>query len=570
MTHPPIPQKILIVGGVAGGMSAAARLRRLNERAEIVIFERSGYVSFANCGLPYYLGGEITDRSALLLQTPQSLAKRFKLDVRVRHDVTAIDPEAKTVTVQNLDTGDTLTEAYDDLILSVGAKPLRPPLPGLDLPGLFTLRTVEDVDALDAWQATHDVKRVVVLGGGFIGLEVAEQFRHKGLAVTLIDANPQLLRPLDTEMAERVHTEVREQGITLLLNAPVKQVLPADAHTQAGEAAPKAGWVIAGDNPPIAADMVLVGLGVRPDVALAEKAGLSLGQRKGIAVDAHLQTSQPHIWAVGDAIEVTNPLSNEQTLISLGGPANRQGRMVANNIMGMHDTYDGTIGTAVLRVFELTVASTGLNEAQLQAMGLLHEAIHLHPANHASYYPGAEKLALKVLFNPQTGKLYGAQAVGKAGVDKRMDVLATAIKAGFTVRDLAELELCYAPPYGSAKDPINLAGMIGENILDGLLTQVQWHQVNGLDRSTHQLLDVRDDVEREAGTLPDSLHIPLNQLRSRLDELTKDKTLVAYCYSGQRSYFATRLLVQHGFKASNLAGAWATYPQSALKQPALV
>ncbi|MCS6267975.1 MAG: FAD-dependent oxidoreductase [Vampirovibrio sp.] len=552
-------KKIVIVGGVAGGMSAAARLRRLSEKAEIIIFERGGYVSYANCGLPYYLGGEIKDRGNLLLQTPQSLAARFNLDVRVLHEVIDIRAEDKTVVVRSLATQEVFEESYDDLILSVGASPIRPPLKGLDLPGVYSLRSVEDIDALDDWMNMQDVKRVLVAGGGFIGLEVAEQLKHRGLDVTLVDSNPQVLKPLDLEMAVLIQEELESNGVKLLLNAPLKAVHDPQSHQDAEQEAPKVGWVEAGDNALIATDLLILGLGVRPETALAQKAGVALGERRGIKVSPSMETNVPHIYAVGDAIEVLHPISGQQTLIALGGPANRQGRIVANSIMGLQDAYLGTYGTAILRVFELTAASTGLNEAQLQGMFFPYEAIHLHPMQHAGYYPGAEKIALKVLFNPKTGELYGAQAVGKDGVDKRIDVIATAIKARLTIRDLAELELCYAPPFGSAKDAVNLAGMIGENIQDGLLEQVQWHQVANLSKTDTVLLDVRSLAERKKGCIAESVHIPLNELRQRLNELPKDKTLVVYCQSGQRSYFATRLLVQHGFKAKNLSGAYMTY-----------
>jgi NADPH-dependent 2,4-dienoyl-CoA reductase/sulfur reductase-like enzyme/rhodanese-related sulfurtransferase len=552
-------KKIVIVGGVAGGMSAAARLRRLSEKAEIIIFERGGYVSYANCGLPYYLGGEIKDRGNLLLQTPQSLAARFNLDVRVLHEVIDIRAEDKIVVVRSLATQEVFEESYDDLILSVGASPIRPPLKGLDLPGVYSLRSVEDIDALDNWMNTQDVKRVLVAGGGFIGLEVAEQLKHRGLEVTLVDSNPQVLKPLDVEMAVLIQEELESNSVKLLLNASLKAVHDPQSHQDAEQDIPKVGWVKAGENDLIATDLLILGLGVRPETALAQKAGVALGERRGIKVSPSMETNVPHIYAVGDAIEVLHPISGQQTLIALGGPANRQGRIVANAIMGLGDAYLGTYGTAILRVFELTAASTGLNEAQLQGLSFPYEAIHLHPMQHAGYYPGAEKIALKVLFNPKTAELYGAQAVGKDGVDKRIDVIATAIKARLTIRDLAELELCYAPPFGSAKDAVNLAGMIGENIQDGLLEQVQWHQVANLSKTDTVLLDVRSLAERQKGCIAGSVHIPLNELRQRLNELPKDKTLVVYCQSGQRSYFATRLLVQEGFNAKNLSGAYMTY-----------
>ena len=561
------PKKIVIISGVAGGMSAAARLRRLSETAEIVIFERSGYVSYANCGLPYYLGGEIKTREALLLQTPDSLQKRFRLDVRVQHEVTAINPEQKTVTVRDMRTNQSVEESYDELILAVGAAPIRPRLAGLERDGVFTLRSIEDLDQIDGWMHTQKPKQAVVVGGGFIGLEVAEQLKHKGLSVTLVDSGNQVLKPLDADMVAWVHEELTQNGITLKLNATLSEIASPEAHpVEAGSAPPKVGWVKAGEGNPLPADLVIMGLGVRPEIGLAQQAGLTIGQRNGIQVNPQLQTSHPHIWAVGDAIEVTNPISQQETLIALGGPANRQGRIVANNIMGLTDAYNGTLGTAIIRVFGLTAASTGLNEGQLKQLNKPYEAIFLHPSHHASYYPGACRISLKVLFHPTTGVLYGAQAVGKEGVDKRMDVLATALKAGMTVRDLAELELSYSPPFGSAKDPINLAGMMGENVLDGLMTQAQWHEVGQNNLATtqqaFQLLDVRQPEEHAKGSIPDSINIPLDQLRQRLSELSKQTPVIAYCQSGQRSYFATRVLNQQGFKAKNLSGAYLTWHQA--------
>lgn len=554
-------KRVVIIGGVAGGMSAAARLRRLSEELDIIVLERSGYVSFANCGLPYYLGREIPDREDLLLQTPESLRERFRLDVRVRHEVRAIDPTSQTVTVQPLEGNQAAYSLpYDDLILSVGASPIKPAsIPGIDLPGLFTLRNIEDTDALDQWIETHTPRRAVIAGGGFIGLEVAEQFHRRGMEVTVVDAAPHVLAPLDVEMARRVEAELRANSVRLFTEAPIKAFQSPDTTQTGNEAKPLAAWVEAGTNAPMAADVVLVGLGVRPDIPLAKAAKLKLGDRGGIWVNDQLQTSQPHIWAVGDAIEVHNPILESSSLIALGGPANRQGRLVANNIMGAQDRYEGTLGTATLRVFSLTVASTGANERQLRSANKPFEVVHLHPKHHAGYYPGAEAIHMKVLFEPETGRLLGAQAVGKAGVDKRIDVIATAIKGKLSIRDLAELELCYAPPIGSAKDPVNLAGMMGENILDDLLEQAQWHELEALEPASTLLIDVREGSELEGGTLPNSLHIPLGSLRDRLGELPKEKTIVVYCQSGQRSYFASRVLKQAGFQVKNLSGAYLTW-----------
>ena len=552
------PKRLVIVGGVAGGMSAAARARRLSEESEIIIIERSGYVSYANCGLPYYLGREISEQSDLLLQTPASLKARFNLDVRVNQEVIDIDTQAKVVTVKDLKTSATYQEDYDDLILSVGAAPLRPAVPGIDLPGLFVLRSIEDTQAIERWISSQAPTRVVMAGGGFIGLEAAEQLANRGFDVTLVDSKEQVLTPIDTEMAELVHEELRKHGVRLVLGAAIKSFQPPETLVM-NQPRPQSCWVTAGDNKPIPADMVILGLGVRPEVTLAHKANIAIGQRGGITVNKYLQTSADGVWAVGDAIEVQHPLNKEYTLIALGGPANRQGRIVADNIFGGNETYNGTIGTAILRVFDLAVATTGLNETQLKLASLPYEAVHIHPSHHAGYYPGAERLDMKVLFHKKTGLLLGAQVVGKEGVDKRIDVIATAIKAGMTVRDLADLELAYAPPFGSAKDPINLAGMAGKNILDGLTEQVQCDEVQSLDASQFCLLDVRSSSERDRGFIPGSIHIPLPELRNHLADLPAGKDIVTYCQSGQRSYFASRLLQQHGLAVKNLSGGFLTW-----------
>lgn len=541
-------KKIVIVGGVAGGMSAAARLRRLDEEAEIVVLERTGYVSFANCGLPYYLGREIPNFEDLVLQTPEALAARFRLDVRVAHEVRGVDPEKKTVTGMNLQTNEGFEFPYDHLILSVGAQPIKPPIPGLDSEGVFTLRNLEDTAAIDRWIEDKNPKTAAVVGGGYIGLEMAEQLHRRGMKVHLIDAAPQTLPPFDAEMAELVHKELEKNGVDLHLASPLDRIEPG-GKGQVG--AVKAGQA------EVHADLVILGLGVRPDIALAKAAGVEVGNR-GIRVDDHMRTNVPNIWAVGDAIEVVNPICGEQVVIALGGPANRQGRIVANNICGGEDRYNGTIGTAILRVFELQAGATGLKEAQLKEAGLKYEAIYLHPKDHAGYYPGATPIALKFLFEPESGKIYGAQAVGQAGVDKRIDVIATAIMAGMTASELADLELAYSPPFGSAKDPINLIGMMAENISAGLLKQIQWHEIPKLDGSSF-LLDVRSAGEVKGGTIEGSVHIPLPELRDRLDEIPKDKTIVVFCQSGQRSYFASRVLTQRGYEVRNLSGAYLTY-----------
>lgn len=547
-------KKVLIVGGVAGGMSAAARARRLSEDAEIIVFERSGYVSFANCGLPYYLGREIESESELILQTPEALKTRFNLDVRVLSEVVDIEPISKTITVKDLVRQETYQEKYDDLVLAVGASPLRPDIPGMDLAGLFSLRSIEDVQAIESWIEDKKPRNVVIAGGGFIGLEMAEQLSRRGLNVTLVDGSEQVLTPLDPEMACLVQAELLKHGVELVLQAPIKEFRPPLALTSS----PKSCFVVAGEHFPIAADLVILGLGVRPEIALARKAGLRIGERGGIRVNERLETSVAGIWAVGDAIEVVQPVSGQSTRIALGGPANRQGRIVADNIFGGKATYRGTLGTAILRVFELTAGMTGLNETQLSAASIPFEAIHLHPSHHAGYFPGAARLNMKLLFHSRTGLILGAQVVGKEGVDKRIDVLATALKAGMTVRDLAELELAYAPPFGSAKDPINLIGMAAVNVLDGLLKQIQPGQLASLGDSV-TLIDVRSSAERQAGFIPGSMNIPLNDLRKSVANIPAGKPVVVYCQSGQRSYYASRYLVQHGFVVKNLSGGYLTW-----------
>ncbi|MBM3978792.1 MAG: CoA-disulfide reductase [Planctomycetes bacterium] len=546
--------RVLIVGGVAGGMSAAARARRLSEGAEIVIFERGPHVSFANCGLPYYLGGEITEREKLLVQTSERLKAVHNLDVRTRAEVVAIDRTAKRIEVRDRATGMTYFERYDALVLSTGAAPLVPRVPGVERAGHFALRSLEDTDAIETWVRARGAETAVVIGGGFIGIEVAEQLKRRGLQVSVVERNPQVLKPFDPEMAAHLHTELRARGVALHLNNGLARF---DAPAEGEDA--RASVVVLDDGTRLPADVVILGLGVRPESKLARDAGLTLGPTGGIKVDAHLRTSDPDVYAVGDAVEVTHAVTGHPALIALGGPANRQGRTAADNIFGIETTYPGTLGTAIVRVFELTAAVTGANEALLTAAGVPFEAVHLHPNSHAGYYPGAKPLALKVLFSPATGKLLGAQAVGADGADKRIDVLATALRAGMTVDEVAELELCYAPPFGSAKDPVNLAGMAAQNVRAGRVAVIQWDDVAKLDRSRVMILDVREAKERAGGAIPGSVHIPLGELRARLNELPRDMEIVAHCASGQRSYSACRVLMQNGFRCRNLAGSYKTW-----------
>ncbi|MBM3890263.1 MAG: pyridine nucleotide-disulfide oxidoreductase, partial [Verrucomicrobia bacterium] len=474
--------------------------------------------------------------------------------VRVNSDVLSIDREARRVRVRDLASGREYEEAYDDLLLSTGAVPLKPAIPGIERSGHFVLRNIPDVDAIVAWTSDCRDGRAVVVGGGYIGLEMAEQLRRRGLSVTVVEALPQVMTPLDPEIAAWLHQELRANQVELHLNDPVTAFEPPAAAEPA-----RASIVLLRSGKRLPADLVVLGLGVRPQIELARAAGLEIGARGGIRVNDYLQTSDPRIWAVGDAIEVRDPITRQWNIVPLAGPANRQGRIAADNIFGRESRYEGTYGTAILRLFKLTAACTGANEKTLHGAGIDYHALHLHPASHAGYYPGAEPIALKILFSPATGKLLGAQAVGRDGVDKRLDVLATALKAGLTVDDLADLELAYAPPYGSAKDPVNLAGMAGQNVLAGDVALAQWHEIAELDPEQMLLLDVREAAERERGSIPGSIHIPLGQLRSRLGELPRDKEIIAHCQSGQRSYYACRILMQHGFRARNLAGSYRTW-----------
>jgi NADPH-dependent 2,4-dienoyl-CoA reductase/sulfur reductase-like enzyme/rhodanese-related sulfurtransferase len=547
--------RLVIVGGVAGGASAAARARRLCEQCEIIVFERGPHVSFANCGLPYFVGGEIKEQDDLLLQTPESLRSRFNLDVRIQTEVIAINRTGHEVQVRDLSTGREYVQAYDDLILSTGATPLLPRIPGIDRSGHFTVRNIPDVERIMGWIKECHGCRAVVVGGGYIGLEMAEQLvRRGGLSVSLVEAAGQVMAPLDPEMAAWLHLELKANGIDLHLGDPVA----AFEEPGPGETA-RASAVVLKSGRRLLADTVILGLGVRPNVDLARNAGLEVGALGGIRVNERLQTSDPHIWAVGDAIEVRDAVTGQQVIIPLAGPANRQGRIAADNIYGRNSVYGGTWGTAILRLFNLSAGCTGANEKTLRKAGTPYQALQLHPNSHAGYFPGAEPIALKILFAPESGRLLGAQAVGRDGVDKRIDVLATALKGGMTVQDLAELELAYAPPYGSAKDPVNLAGMAAQNVLTGDVRVAQWDEVQRLQADGALVLDVRRSEERAKGSIPNSVHIPLDQLRARSDELPRDREIIVHCASGQRSYFGCRLLAQRGFRVRNLTGSWRTY-----------
>ncbi|MFN8083276.1 MAG: FAD-dependent oxidoreductase [Dermatophilaceae bacterium] len=535
--------RTIIIGGVAGGMSAATRLRRLDESAEIIVLERSGYVSFANCGLPYHVGGVIEKRGALLLQNPGSLKRRFGIDVRVRHEVTAIDPAAREVSVTDLRTGAHSTLRYDSLVLSPGGRPVRPPIPGIER--ALSLRDIEDTDAMVA--AVGPADTAVVVGGGFIGVEMAENLVHRGLRVTLVEATDQVMAPLDPELAALVHTRLREHGVTLVLGASVSAI--------GGDTATLS------DGSVVQADLVVAAIGVRPETSLALGAGLELGPRGGILVDDQLRTSDPAIYAVGDAVEKRDALDDSQALVPLANTANRQGRVVADIIAGHGGSDRPVLGTAVVGVFGLTVATTGWNEKRLRAAGTPYRAIHTHPANHAGYYPGAEPISLKLLFDPVSTMILGAQAVGGAGAEKRIDVIATAMAGGLTAPALADLELAYAPQYSSAKDPVNMLGWVARNMTEGLVNTVQWHEVAGRVAGGATVVDVRTAPEYAAGHIPGSVNVPVDDLRGRLGDLP-DGELLVVCAVGIRGYLAARTLAQQGRAVANVDGGYLTWAAS--------
>lgn len=541
--------KLLIVGGVAGGASAAARARRVSEDAEIIVFERGPEVSFANCGLPYYLGGEIVGREKLLVTTPERLRARFKLDVRTRTSVEAIDRTAKQVHVRDLATGREYQESYDKLLLAPGAAPLRPPIPGIDLPGIFTLRNLQDVDRIKE-AVDLGVKQAVIVGAGFIGLELVENFVRRGIATTLVELQDQVLPPFDKEMTTPILDALAAKGVTVLLGQSAESF----------EQGPDGLVVRLKSGQRVSAQVVILGVGVRPENKLAVDAGLEVGPRGGIRVNEYLQTSAPDIYAVGDAIEVKDFVSGDPTQVPLAGPANRQGRIAADNIFGRAVKYRGTQGTAILGFFDLTAAMTGASEKSLRRANRPFRKIYVHPAHHAGYYPGAEQMTLKVLFHPESGKLLGAQAMGGAGVDKRIDVLAVAIQAGMTVFDLEEMELAYAPQYGSAKDPINMAGFVAGGLLRGDHPQVDVESVESShEKKRAVLVDVRTPQEFAAGHIPGAVNIPVDELRLRLAEIPRDREVATYCQVGQRGYLATRILRQSGFSAANVGGGYKTY-----------
>jgi CoA-disulfide reductase len=540
-------KKIVIVGGVAGGATAAARLRRLDERSHIVLVERGEHISFANCGLPYYIGGTIKDREKLLVQTVEGMSKRFKLDIRNLSEVTRINRDEKTVTIHNLSNDNVYTESYDELILSPGAKPIVPPFKGLaDAHNIFTLRNIPDMDKIKQWIDNQKPQKATVIGGGFIGLEMAENLHAQGLTVTIVEKSNQVMAPLDPEMAAIVHEHIRTKA-SLILNNGVKHF------------SEKGRIITLESGEELTSDITILAIGVRPENELAVQAGLLTGERGGIIVNDYLQTDDPHIYAIGDAIEVVDFNHQTPTMVPLAWPANRQGRLVADAIYGHKRPYTGTLGTAIAKVFDLTVAVTGNNEKTLSSLDIPYRFVHLHPVSHAGYYPGGSPISMKMTFDPNTGVIYGVQGVGRDGVDKRIDVITTAIKGGLTVYDLPDLELAYAPPYSSAKDPVNMLGYVASHIVDGELEVVSAYDIDSIVAEGGFLIDVRHPQEIKLGGIPGAVNIPLDELRDRLDTLPKDKPIYVTCQVGLRGYLATRILNENGFSSINISGGYKTY-----------
>jgi|MudIll2142460700_1097286.scaffolds.fasta_scaffold46807_2 NADPH-dependent 2,4-dienoyl-CoA reductase/sulfur reductase-like enzyme/rhodanese-related sulfurtransferase len=545
--------RILVVGGVAGGASCAARARRLSEDAEIMVFERGPYVSFANCGLPYYVGDVITDERSLLVATPELFKRRFNIEARLQSEVRAVDKAKQEIEVKNLATGESYRERYDALVLAPGSAPIRPPLPGIDLPGVFTLRTIPDSRQMKQWITERKVEKAVVVGGGFIGLETTENLVRRGISVTIIEMLPQVMPPIDREMAVLIQDHLAANGVSLhLADGVAKFDQNPDGHTIA---------VTTTSGAIFHCDMVLLAIGVRPETTLAREAGLEIGQLGGIRVNDHMRTSEEHIWAVGDAVEVRDFVTGDWSLIPLAGPANRQGRIAADVILGRDARFRGVQGTAVCRVFDITVAATGTSEKTLLRRGIggqpaQYEKIYLHPGHHANYYPGARPITMKLIFSVKDGRILGAQAVGEEGVEKRIDAIAMAIQQRSTVFDLEEAELCYAPQFGTAKDPVNVAGMIAANVLRGDAPVAHWKDTF---ESKALILDVREPGEFKMGHAEGAINIPLNSLRVRMNELPRDREILVYCAVGQRSYYASRALRLHGFNARNISGGMRSY-----------
>lgn len=542
--------KYVVIGAVAGGASAAARLRRLDEQAEIVMFEKGEYVSYANCGLPYYIGEVIQERNKLFVQTAASFKSRFNIDVRISTEVIAIDPIQKTVSAKNLLTGEEYQESYDKLVLSPGAEPIRPPLNGINLPGIYTLRNVADTDYIKSFVQKHTTSKVVVIGAGFIGLEMAENLHDLGMKVSIIEMGNQILAPVDYPIAALVQQHIRSKGVDLRLSTAVTGF----------EALEKGVKVLFKDGSSIDAEMVLLSIGVRPDTKLANMAGLILGAAKGIWVNEFLQTSHPDIYAVGDAIEFANPITGQSMNTYLAGPANKQGRIAANNIvMGNQTKYHGAINTAIVKVFDMTVATAGTASKHLKNAGVKHIVSTNHSGSHAGYYPGAKQMAIQIAFSPEDGKIYSAQIAGQEGVDKRIDILSSLIQRGSNIAELVEFEHAYAPPYSSAKDPVNMAGFVAENILLDRLRVFYWDQVSQLPE-TALLLDVRTKVEFEAGHIPNAINIPVDEIRDRMQEIPTNRPIYIYCEAGLRGYLAQRILRQTGYETvANLSGGYVSW-----------
>jgi NADPH-dependent 2,4-dienoyl-CoA reductase/sulfur reductase-like enzyme/rhodanese-related sulfurtransferase len=545
-----MPIKLLIIGGVAGGATAAARARRLDERAEIILFERGEYISFANCGLPYYIGDVIQKRDDLFVTTPQAFRQRYNIDIRIFSEVTAIDRSRKQVEVKNLKTGETYRESYDKLILSPGAEPLRPPLKGIELENIFHLRNVPDSDRIRAYVDNQKPESAVIVGAGFIGLEMAENLVHRGVKTTVIEMLDQVMPPLDYEMAALIHAHLKEKGVICELENGVQSFSQNGSRilvsTQKGYQ--------------IECDLVILSAGIRPENKLAKDAGLEIGERGGIKTSPTMRTSDPDIYAIGDAAEVRDFVTGLPTMTPLAGPANKQGRIAADNAMGRKSVFSGTLATAVVKIFDLTAASTGASEKLLKRSNIPYLVSYTHSGSHVFYYPGAEMMALKLIFSPVNGRILGAQIVGGQGVDKRIDVLATAIRGGLTVYDLEELELAYAPPYSAAKDPVNIAGFVAANMLKGDAENINWNELEGIDPDETVLIDLRYKIEiDELGGIEGALHIPLDKLRKKLPELDKEKNYILFCAVGLRGYVAYRILSQNGFKCKNLSGGYTIY-----------
>lgn len=541
-------KKVIVVGGVAGGASTAARLRRLEEDFEIIMFEKGEYISFANCGLPYYIGEVITEREKLIVQTVEAMSDKFNMDIRNLSEVIEIDKENKKVTVKNHKTGETYDESYDVLVLSPGASPIKPPISGInDCNNLFTLRNIPDTDKIKAYVDKDTTKKAVVIGGGFIGIEMAENLVERGIDVTLVEASSQVMAPLDVEMVSTIHEHLIDHGINLILDDGVKEFK-------------NNGKIVAlNSGKEIETDLIILAIGVRPETSIAKDAGLKLNERGVIVVDEYMKTSDENIYALGDAVEILDFVNKKPTMIPLAWPANRQGRLVADNICGKNIKYKGTLGSSVAKIFDYTVATTGNNEKILKRLGIDYEVVHIHPNSSAGYYPGAFPIAYKMIFDKKTGKIYGAQGVGIEGVEKRIDVLATAIKANLTVFDLQDVESCYAPPYNSAKDPVNMLGYYASNIIEGDIKTIQYHEVEEVLDRGDIVLDVRDEFELATGMIEGSINIPLGSLRKRIDEIPKDKNIYVTCQVGLRGYIACRILTQRGYKCFNIDGGIKTY-----------